>query len=35
MWEEQVQPFLEQHSGITRRRYGDALREFAEWYRTT
>jgi hypothetical protein len=35
MWDEQVQPFLEQHSGITRRRYGDALREFAEWYRTT
>ena len=35
MWEEQVQSFLEQHSGITRRRYGDALREFAEWYRTT
>jgi site-specific recombinase XerD len=35
MWNEQVQPFLEQYSGITRRRYGDALREFAEWYRTT
>jgi integrase len=35
MWDEQVQPFLEQHSGITRRRYGDALREFAEWYRAT
>jgi integrase/recombinase XerC len=35
MWDEAVKEFLKGYSGITRRRYQDALREFAEWYRAT
>ncbi len=35
MWDEQVQSFLAGHSGITLRRYQDALQDFADWYRAT
>ena len=35
MWEDVVQEFLKGYSGITHRRYRDALREFADWYRAT
>ena len=35
MWEDVVQEFLKGYSGITHRRYSDALRDFAEWYRAT
>ncbi|MCS7226460.1 MAG: tyrosine-type recombinase/integrase [Gloeomargarita sp. SKYB31] len=35
MWEDAVQGFLKGYSGITHRRYQDALRDFADWYRAT
>ncbi|MEM2126369.1 MAG: tyrosine-type recombinase/integrase, partial [Candidatus Methanosuratincola sp.] len=35
MWEDAVQEFLKGYSGITLRRYSDALRDFADWYRAT
>ncbi|WP_299029998.1 phage integrase N-terminal SAM-like domain-containing protein, partial [uncultured Thermanaerothrix sp.] len=35
MWEDVVQEFLKGYSGITHRRYRDALGEFADWYRAT
>ncbi len=35
MWDEDVKEFLKGYSGITQRRYQDALQDFADWYRAT